>query len=589
MINITINNESVSVSDGITILEAAKQHNIDIPNLCYLEGVHKFGGCRLCVVEVEGEKNLQASCMVQVKEGMVIHTNTDNVRKVRKNLFELLLSNHPQDCLQCERSLSCELQEMGKRLGVTHARFTGKIFDQKIDVSPAIVRDKTKCIQCRRCVTVCNEIQNVGILNAQNRGMKTFIGTAMDLPIDTVDCTTCGQCTVVCPVGALQETDAIQNVWSALGDTSKHTIVQFDSAVSAAIDEELDAEFDPQVTAELVACLRRIGFDDVFDTNFANDLSVRETSSEFLSRLKDAFGNDGTQSRLPMLTSCSPAWVKYVEHTFPEQLNYLSTAKSPHVMLGALAKSYYAEKIEQDPKDMFVVSIMPCTAKKFEITRPELRNSDRSNVDAVLTTRELAEMIKQAGIDLHHVGKSQYDAPFALSSGAAESFSVAGGVMEANLSTIYKMATNRELPVEKIHFTSVKELNHVVEAEIIIENPVAEYQVLDGFTLKAAVVSGLQEASSVMNQLAERKSPYHLVEVMGCPGGCINGGGQPRPTTTEISEKRLQSVEKLRKNKTWINSHENIHVDNLYNDYLKQENGTLSQELLHTHYIQRGR
>lgn len=587
MINLIINNKPVSISEGSTILEAAKHNNIDIPTLCYLKGVHKFGSCRLCVVEVEGTNNLHASCMVQVSEGMVVHTNTAKVRKVRKNLFELLLSNHPQDCLHCERNLSCELQDMGKRLGVTKARFAGQTSGGKADSSPAITRDLAKCILCRRCVTACNDIQNVGILNAQNRGFKTVVGTAMDLPINTVNCTYCGQCTVVCPVGALKETDAIQTVWDALSNKSKRVIVQVDPSVRVAIGEEFGYESDTQVTGQLISCLREMGFADVFDTNFAADLTVIEFSTEFLTRMKNSLG--GLEENLPMMTSCSPALIKYVEHTFPEELNYLSTCKSPHTMLGALAKSYYAEKIKVNPQDVVVVSIMPCTAKKFEISRPELKNNDLPNVDAVLTTRELAWMIKEAGIDLHNVGKSQFDHPFALSSGAAELFGVTGGVMEATLRTIYEMVTGRELPFDTLQVTPNAEFNKIKDFELKIDNPVEAYKYLDGITIKAAVTSGLRGAKLLLDQIAKRESHYHFIEVMGCPGGCISGGGQPRLTTPEIRQKRQQAIYQEDEGKPFRKAHENKDVTKLYQDFLKEPNGQKSHDLLHTHYTKRGK
>lgn len=587
MINLIINNKPVSVPEGSTILEAAKHYNIDIPSLCYLEGVHKFGSCRLCVVEVEGVKNLQASCMVQVREGMVVHTNTDKVRKVRKNVFELILSDHPTDCLHCDRNLSCELQDMGKRLGVTKARFTGQTSGGKVDISPAISRDMAKCVLCRRCITACNDIQNVGILNAQNRGFKTVVGTAMDLPINTVNCTHCGQCTIVCPVGALKETDATQNVWDAISDKSKRVVVQVDPAVRVAIGEEFGYEPGTQVTGQLISSLREMGFDGVFDTNFAADLTVIEESAEFLTRMKNALG--GMKAKLPMMTSCSPGWIKYVEHTFPEQLDHLSTCKSPHTMLGALAKSYYAEKIKVDPKDMVVVSVMPCTAKKFEISRPEMKNNGLSNVDTVLTTRELARMIKEAGIDLPNMEKSGYDHPFALSSGAAELFGVTGGVMEAALRTIYEMVTSRELPFDKLRVTPIIGPDQIKEMEFTVENPVEAYQFLDGVTVKVAVASGLREARFFLDQMVKGESPYHFIEVMGCPEGCIAGGGQPRPTTPEVRQKRRQAIYQEDKDKTWRKSHENEQVTKLYEEYLQEPNGPKSHELLHTHYTKRGK
>lgn len=587
MINLTINGKQVSVQEGSTILEAAKQNNIYIPNLCYLEGVHKFGSCRLCVVEVEGARNLQASCMVPAREGMVVKTNTEKVRKARKVLYELILSDHPKDCLSCERNQSCELQELGNLLGVTEARFEGERSAGFEDFSPSITRDMSKCILCRRCITVCNEIQNVGVLNAQNRGFKTVIGPAMDLPLNTVNCAYCGQCTVVCPVGALKETDAIQNVWKALNDKKKRTVVQVAPAIRAAIGEEFGLEPGTLVTGKLAAALRELGFDDVFDTNFTADLTIIEEGTELLTRVKNAL--TGGEATLPMITSCSPGWIKYVEHAFPQELDHLSTCKSPHTMLGALAKSYYADKIKVDPKDMYVVSIMPCTAKKFEIVRPEMQNNGVPNVDAVLTTRELARMIKEAGIDFVNLEDSQFDNPLGLSSGAADIFGVTGGVMEAALRTVYELVTGRELPFDKLHVTPIVGLEQIKTADIVIENPVEAYKFLDGFTVKVAVTSGLKGAKILLDQIAKGESPYHFIEVMGCPGGCISGGGQPRPTTPEIRQKRLQAIYKEDEGKQLRKSHENEYVNKLYEEFLKKPNGHKSHELLHTHYTKRGK
>ena len=587
MINLTINGKSVSVPAGSTILEAAKQNNIYIPNLCYLEGVHKFGSCRLCVVEVEGARTLQASCMVPASEGMIVRTNTNKTRKARKALYELLLSDHPKDCLSCERNQSCELQDMGNILGVTEARFEGERSKGRIDISPSISRDMAKCILCRRCVTVCNEIQGIGILNAQNRGFDTVIGTAMDLPINTVDCTYCGQCTIVCPVGALKETDAIQDVWNAINDKSKRVVVQVAPAIRVAIGEDLGYEPGNIVTGKLATSLRELGFDDVFDTNFTADLTIIEEGTEFLTRVKEAL--TGGKATLPMITSCSPGWIKYVEHAFPQTLNHLSTCKSPHTMLGALVKSYYADKINVDPKDMYMVSVMPCTAKKFEVVRPEMQNGGVPNVDAVLTTRELAKMIKEAGIDFCNLEDSQFDNPLGLSSGAADIFGVTGGVMEAALRTVYELVTGRQLPFDRLHVAPIVGFQKIKEAEFTIENPLEAYKFLDGVTVKVAVTSGLSGAKFLMEQIVNGESPYHFIEVMGCPGGCISGGGQPRPTTPEIRQKRLEAIYREDEGKALRKSHENEYVTKLYEDFLKEPNGHKSHDLLHTHYTKRGK
>ncbi|UWG95656.1 [FeFe] hydrogenase, group A [Dehalobacter sp. DCM] len=587
MINLTINTKRVSVPEGTSILEAAKQNNIYIPNLCYLEGVHQFGSCRLCVVEVEGAKALQPSCMVTVREGMVVKTNTEKVRKARKILYELILSDHPKDCLNCARNLSCELQDMGNRLGVTEARFAGKMSADRNDISPSITRDMSKCILCRRCATTCNQIQEVGILNAQNRGFKTVVGPAMDLPIGTVNCTYCGQCTVVCPVGALKETDAIQNVWNALNDPTKRVVVQVAPAIRAAFGEEFGYAPGTLVTGQLATALRELGFDDVFDTNFTADLTIMEEGTEFLTRVKDAV--TGGQATLPMITSCSPGWIKYIEHAYPQELDHLSTCKSPHTMLGALAKSYYADKINVDPKDITVVSIMPCTAKKFEISRPEMQNNGVPNVDAVLTTRELAKMVKEAGIDFCNLENSKFDNPLGLSSGAADIFGVTGGVMEAALRTVYERVTGRELPFDKLHVAPIVGFEQIKSADVLIENPVDAFKFLDGVTVKVAVTSGLAGAKILMDQIAQGESPYHFIEVMGCPGGCISGGGQPRPTTPEIRQLRLQAIYREDEGKKLRKSHENEDIQKLYAEFLHEPNSHQSHELLHTHYTPRGK
>ncbi|HHW47851.1 MAG TPA: 2Fe-2S iron-sulfur cluster binding domain-containing protein [Clostridiaceae bacterium] len=587
MVNMVINNKNINAEEGMTILEAAKKNNIIIPSLCHLDCVHQFGSCRICVVEVEGAKNLQASCMVTVQEGMVVRTNSERVKKARKVLYELILSDHPKDCLNCSRNQNCELQKIGELLQVNECRFEGEKSKAMLDnSSPSIERDASKCILCRRCVTVCNEIQGVGVLNAQNRGFETYIGPAADFPLNTVNCAYCGQCTTVCPVGALKEKDSTQVVWEALFDKNKRVVIQTAPAIRAALGEEFGYEPGTLVTGKMVTALKEMGFDDVFDTNFAADLTIIEEGNEFLERVKKVFS--GKKAVLPMITSCSPGWIKFVEHTFPDELDHISTCKSPHMMLGALVKSYYAEKIGIDPKDIFVVSVMPCTAKKFEITRPELKNNGYPNVDAVLTTRELAKMIKEAGIDFKSLEDSKFDNPLGLSTGAADIFAATGGVMEAALRTVYEIVTGRELPFEKLHVTPIVGLEQIKTAELKIENPIEEYAFLDGVTIKVAVTSGLAGARKLMEEVARGESPYHFIEVMGCPGGCISGGGQPRPTNDEIRVKRLQAIYKEDEGKELRKSHQNPFVLKLYEEFLKKPLGHKSHELLHTHYTKRG-
>jgi len=586
MKHITINGKPYEVEDGLTIIEAAKRQGIKIPSLCYLEGVHEFGSCRICVVEVEGAKALVPSCMTKVAEGMVIHTNSDRVRRARKVLYELLLSDHSKDCLSCKRNTSCELQALGKQLGVEATRFEGSRSECVIDVSTSITRDMTKCILCRRCVTACNEVQGVGIINAQNRGFKTVIGPAMDLPIGSVNCAFCGQCTVVCPVGALKETDSIQKVWDAINDKDKRVVVQTAPAIRVAIGEAFGNEPGARVTGKLAAALRRLGFDDVFDTNFTADLTILEEGTELLSRVKSAL--TGGQAVLPMITSCSPGWIKYVEHSYPDSLGHLSTCKSPHTMLGALAKSYYAGKIKREPKDIFVVSIMPCTAKKTEIARPEMVNDGQPNVDAVLTTRELANMIKEMGIDFNNLPDEEFDNPLGMSTGAADIFGLTGGVMEAALRTVYELVTGRELPFEGLHVTPIVGLDQVKEAAVTITDPVDDYKFLDNVTVRVAVTSGLSGARKLMEQVSAGTSPYHFIEVMGCPGGCIMGGGQPRSEDPDVRNKRLKGLYTEDEAKVLRKSHENPFVAQLYAEYLEHPNGHKSHELLHTHYVPRG-
>lgn len=587
MINCTINNQPVSVAPNTTILNACKNIGVYIPSLCNLENVCNFGTCRLCVVEVEKARTLQAACVTEVQEGMNIKTNTLKVQKMRKVLYELLLSDHKQECLSCSRNLSCELQSMGKTLGVSQGRFDFEHSHRKSEVSVAITRDMDKCILCRRCINVCNEIQGVQVINAQNRGFDTVISAANQSPLDNTDCIFCGQCTVVCPVAALMETDAIEPVKKALDDPDIRTIVQIAPAIRVAIAEEFGYPCGTLATGKLFSALRRLGFDDIFDTNFAADLTVIEEGSEFLSRIKNSYIKG--KSQLPMITSCSPGWIKYCEHNFPEQLDHLSTCKSPHMMLGSLVKSYYAKKIKTDPQHMFVVSVMPCTAKKFEISRDEMSVDGLKNVDAVLTTRELAELIRQAGIDFSMLADSDPDNPLGLSSGAADIFGVTGGVMEAALRTVYELITNRELPFEQLHLKAINGLDPIKEATIKIQDPLPQFSYLDGQDLRVAVASGVKNAKMLMHQVAEGTSPYHFIEIMGCPGGCIMGGGQPRSKDPLVAQKRLEGLFAEDNQKSLRKSHENQFVHELYEAFLINPNSHIAHEYLHTHYIARGK
>jgi NADH-quinone oxidoreductase subunit G/NADP-reducing hydrogenase subunit HndD len=592
MINLTINGKAIQAQAEMTILQAAAANGIRIPSLCNLPDVHEFGTCRICSVEVTGAKALVASCITKVTEGMEVFTNTPKVRKARKVLYELILSDHSKDCLACRRNQDCELQELGRQLGVETSRFEGEQSVRMIDRSVSITRDMSKCILCRRCVTVCNEVQGVGILNAQNRGFSTVIGPSGDLPIGTVNCAMCGQCTVVCPVGALKETDAMEVVWNALGNPGQRTVVQVAPAVRVAIGEEFGFEPGARVTGKLAAALRALGFADVFDTDFTADLTILEEGTELLNRVRLAVtGQDAghhTSPVLPMITSCSPGWIKYVEHTYPEKLEHLSTCKSPHTMLGALAKSWWAERIGKRPEDLFVVSVMPCTAKKFEIQREEMKNLGAQNVDAVLTTRELAAMIKEAGIDFARLPDEEFDKPLGMSTGAADIFGLTGGVMEAALRTVYELVTGRGLPFDNLHVTPIVGFEQIKEAVIRIEDPVPAYGFLNGMDIRVAVTSGLAGARKLMDQIVKGESPYHFIEVMGCPGGCIMGGGQPRSNDPEVREKRLSGMYAEDEGKPLRKSHENPYVTSLYKEFLQYPGSHVSHEYLHTTYTPRG-
>ena len=605
MINLTVNGKSVSVPEGSTILDAAKNLNIYIPTLCYLEDMHKIGSCRICVVEVEGAKTLQASCVTPATEGMIIKTTTARVREARKIMYELVLSDHPKDCLSCARNQSCELQAIGEIIQADESSYEGEKSKEYVDSSsPSVVRDAAKCILCRRCVTVCNEMQGVGILNTQSRGFATAITAGEDILLGNASCSNCGQCTVVCPVNALHEKESINDVWTALADPSKTVVVQTAPAIRAALGEEFGYPAGTLVTGKMATALRDMGFDNVFDTNFAADLTIIEEGTEFLNRVvemlhqKGAISEEkvhelglhiGANATFPMITSCSPGWIKYIEHYFPNQLDSLSSCKSPHMMLGALIKSFYANKIDVDPQDMYVVSIMPCTAKKYEITRPEMVNNGVANIDAVLTTRELARMIKEAGIEFTELEESDFDNPLGISSGAADIFGTTGGVMEAALRTVYEIVTGRELPFDGLHVTPIVGLERIKTASITIEDAKEEWSFLNGVTIPIAVTSGLVGAGTLLQEIKDGTSPYLFIEVMGCPSGCISGGGQPRPKEENTKEKRMMALYREDEGKVLRKSHENPDIAKIYADFLGQPLGHVSHELLHTTYTVRSK
>ena len=574
-VNITIDGIKTSVPKNYTVLEAAKGLNIDIPTLCYLKDINEVGACRMCVVEVKGARALQASCVLPVSEGMVVYTNSKAVREARKAILELILSRHNRECLVCSRNLNCELQKLCEELNVKEVPFKPYQTEYKIDdLSPAIVRDPSKCILCGRCISMCREVQGVGVIDFTGRGVKTSVSPAFDRSLNDSACIYCGQCIKVCPVGALREKDDTDRVWEALSNPDYHVIVQTAPAIRVGLGEEFEMEKGAEVTGKMVSALRRLGFDKVFDTDFAADLTIMEEGTELLDRIKNG-------GKLPMITSCSPGWVKFCEHYFPEFLDNLSTCKSPHEMFGAVAKSYYAEKMGIDPSKIFVVSVMPCTAKKFECQRPEMAANGYADVDVVITTRELARMIRQARIEFTKLPDDNFDNLLGESTGAGVIFGVTGGVMEAALRTVADIVTGEEL--EDIDYRDVRGLDGIKEAEVRIGD----------MNVKVAVANGTQNAKTLLRKIEKGEADYHFIEVMGCPGGCINGGGQPiimdKNETEEVKAHRSDSIYKIDKNMPVRKSHKNKEVQALYDEYLVKPNSHRAHELLHTHYVKRDR
>ena len=574
-VNITIDGIKLYVPENYTILEAAKEIGINIPTLCFLKDVNEIGCCRMCLVELKGSGTLQAACVYPVKEGMEVFTHTPKVMEARKVNLELILSNHNASCQTCTRSwMDCELQALANKLSVDMVRFEGENKKLPLDVGVSIVRDPNKCILCRRCVSACKNIQTVGVIDMVNRGFSTQVGSPFDMPLSETPCVNCGQCINYCPVGALHERDNIDKVWEAIYDPTKHVVVQTAPAVRVALGEDFGMPIGTPVTGKMVTALRMLGVDKVFDTDTGADLTIMEEVAELIDRVRGG-------GKLPLITSCSPGWIKFCEHNFPNMLDNLSSCKSPQQMFGAILKSYYAEKNDIDPKDVFVVSIMPCTAKKFEAARPEMEVNGIRDVDVVLTTRELGKMIYDIGIDFPSLGDSTFDNPFGNATGAGVIFGATGGVMEAALRTAADILTG--ISADNIEYDAVRGLEGVKAATI---------QAGD-LTLRAAVAHGLGNARKLMEKIESGEEEFHFVEIMACPGGCVNGGGQPLQLSdvrswTDVRAERAKGLYTEDRQTFIRKSHNNPAVKKLYKEYLGMAGGSKSHQLLHTHYAARG-
>ena len=572
MITLKIDDKEIKVKKGTTILQAARQANIDIPTLCFLKDINEVGDCRMCIVEIEGRRGFSTSCVQKAEEGMIVHTNTESILDARRVILDLIISNHKVECLTCTRSGNCELQELAKKLNITSLEFPGELKEHKIDdKSPSIVRDFSKCVLCRRCVATCKNVQNIGAIACTNRGFESCIATVGDNSLNDVNCTFCGQCIQSCPTGALHEKETIDDVWKHLKNPDSYVVVQTAPAVRAALGEEFGMDIGTNVTGKMVTALKRLGFDKVFDTNTGADFTIMEEANEFIERFnnKDAV--------LPMITSCSPGWVRYIEMNYPELLPHLSTCKSPHQMFGALIKSYYAKKEGIDPEKIYVVSVMPCIAKKFERTREEMQNEGLVDVDNVITTRELARMIKQANIEFTKLQDSNFDDPMGEATGAAAIFGTTGGVMEAALRTAQDTLTGKDL--DKIDFESVRGGEGIKKANIKIADK----------EIKVVAASGLSNANKILEEIKSGNANYQFVEIMACPGGCVMGGGQPIKSskvreTVDVRKLRADCLYSIDEESVIRKSHENPVIKKIYKEFLQKPGSEISHKLLHTHY-----
>lgn len=574
MVNIKINNMPLSVPKGISILEAARMAGIEIPTLCYLKKINEIGACRICMVEVKGARSLVTACVYPVNEGMEIFTNTERIRKSRKMTLELILSTHDRKCLSCVRSGTCELQQLCKEFGVDdEGRFDGANPVHEYDDSAIhMIRDNGKCILCRRCVAAC-QAQHISVIGANARGFDTHIGSAFERPLDSVACVSCGQCIVNCPTGAIYEKDDTAKVLEAINDPEKFVVVHTAPSIRVTLGECFGMHIGTNVQGKMVAALRRLGFDKVFDTDFGADLTIVEEANEFLGRVQ----NGGV---LPMITSCSPGWIKYCEHYYPDMLDHLSTCKSPQQMSGAIIKTWYAEKMGIDPKDIVVVGIMPCTAKKFETKRDDQAASGYPDVDYSLTTRELGRMIESAGIYFKHLPDEEFDNPLGDSTGAAVIFGATGGVMEAALRTAVEKLSGEEL--KSLDFTEVRGTDGIKEASYTV----------NGMEVKVCVVSGLANANTIMEKVKNGTADYHFIEIMGCPGGCVNGGGQPIQHAVvrnfvDLRARRAAALYEADKDMPLRKSHESEAVKRLYDEFLGEPGSHKAHEVLHTSYVAR--